>query len=176
MPHHPPDTVQHGGERETGKRKRRSTGGTFDTPHKTTGNAALCDIEQPNMTKERFRTLPTDEKLVTLFDLMVNVGTLDSRVTSVEHHVSHLLQDRNDTNIRLKVLEYKSIDAEARSRRDNLIFRGIPEVLVIENCEDIIKSFLRDELHIEPSVCVQRAHRIGRPGARAPGLTYTHQI
>ena len=67
------------------------------------------------------------------------------------------------------MLEYKSIDAEARSRRNNLIFRGIPEVLVMENCEDIIKSFLRDELHIEPSVCVQRAHRIGRPGARAPG-------
>ena len=76
MPNHPADTVQHGGERETGKRKRRSTGGTFDTPHKTTGNAALCDIEQPNMTKERFRTLPTDEKLVTLFDLMANVGNL----------------------------------------------------------------------------------------------------
>ena len=121
----------------------------------------MCDIEQPNMTKERFRSLPTDEKRVTLFDLMAKVGTLDSRVTSVEHHVNHLLQDRNDTNLRLKVLEYKSIDAEARSRRNNLIFRGIPEILIIENCEDIIKSFLHDELHIETSVCIQIAHRIG---------------
>ena len=138
MPHHPPDTVQHGGERETGKRKRRSTGGTFDTPHKTTGNAALSDIEQPNMTKERFRTLPTDEKLVTLFDLMANVGTLGSKVTSVEHHVSHLLQDRNDTYIRLKVLEYKSIGAEACSSRNNLISRGFPEILVTENCDNQI--------------------------------------
>ena len=61
-----------------------------------------------------------------------------------------------------------SIDAEARLRRNNLIFRGILEVLVTENCEDIIKSFLRDELHIEPSVCIQIAHRIGTPDARAP--------
>ena len=28
----------------------------------------------------------------------------------------------------LKLLQYKSIDIEARSRRNNLLFRGIPEV------------------------------------------------
>jgi len=77
--------------------------------------------------------------------------------------------DKHDTNLRLKVLEHKSIDAETRSRRNNIIFRSIPEILVRENCEDIINSFLRDELHIELSFCIQRAHHIGRPDARAPG-------
>ena len=42
----------------------------------------------------------------------------------------HYLQDQSyDTQAELKLLSYKSIARETRSRRSNLIFRGIPEEL-----------------------------------------------
>lgn len=65
-------------------------------------------------------------------------------------------------NKRIKTLEYRSIDAEARSRRNNLIFRGIPEILLSEDCVSLIHGFLKDNLDIESTqISIQRAHRLG---------------
>ena len=76
------------------------------------------------------------------------------------------------TDKRLKLLEYKSIDQEARSRRNNLIFRGHPEVRYNDDCEAIIHSFLQRHLDIDPNLIrIQRAHRLCdlkyRPWGRA---------
>ena len=46
--------------------------------------------------------------------------------------------DQNEK--RLKLLEYKSIDAEARNRRHNLILRGFPDTLGEEDCEAKVKK------------------------------------
>ena len=64
---------------------------------------------------------------------------------------------------RLKLLEYKSIDSKARNRRNNLIFRGIPETNENENCESIIHNFVRDRLGLDIIPVIQRAHRLGNP-------------
>ena len=62
------------------------------------------------------------------------------------------------------LLSYKSIDAEACQRRNNLIFWGIPES-VGEDCIGTIKGFLSDKFSLDPdSICIQRAHRLGRAG------------
>ena len=66
---------------------------------------------------------------------------------------------------RLKLLEYKSIDTESRSRRRILIFRGISEQPDEdgENCVSEVRRFLRVHLKIDIDMYVERAHRLGKP-------------
>ena len=77
-----------------------------------------------------------------------------SRVTVVEN----VIRSQND---RLKLLEYRSIDLEARSRRKNLLFKGISEQRR-ENCFTDVRSLTREELGIDRDVYLERAHRLGR--------------
>ena len=64
---------------------------------------------------------------------------------------------------RIKLLEYCSIDNEARNRRRNLIFKGIGEYGMIENCFELIHDFITDKLKIPAEMYIERAHRLGRP-------------
>jgi hypothetical protein len=76
--------------------------------------------------------------------------------------IQSIQQEQDSTKVRLKTFEYCSIDVEARSRRNNLIFRGIHEAQTSEDCYELTKAFLKDNLHIDPdSICIQRAHRLG---------------
>jgi len=133
------------------KRRRRSTGGAS-----TSHSAALTTSE--------FKNLPTDDKLVTLFEMLNSTNKLSARVNNIETKVNSLSEASKSTNTRIRTLEYRSIDAEARSRRNNLIFRGIREVYLVENCEALIRQFLKDALDIDTgSIYIQRAHRLGKP-------------
>ena len=70
----------------------------------------------------------------------------------------------------LKTMAYKSIDLEARSRRNNLIFWGFVEI-PNENCFAIIRGFLADRLNLDPqNIYISRAHRLGprKIGIRNP--------
>jgi hypothetical protein len=64
----------------------------------------------------------------------------------------------------MKTLAYKSIDAEARSRRNNLIFscvRGFVENKG-ENCTSLILDFIENRLTIRSNdVRIARAQRLG---------------
>ena len=73
---------------------------------------------QFNVTKEQFKNLDTDEKLVTLFELITSVGNAENQMNEVQRQYTY-------SQGRIKLLEYKSIDAESRSRCHNLIFQGI---------------------------------------------------
>ena len=67
---------------------------------------------------------------------------------------------------KINVLGYRSLDLEARSRRKNLIFRGLFEFRD-ENCVDRIYEFLYDMFGIAAErVVIERAHRLG-PWKRA---------
>ena len=62
---------------------------------------------------------------------------------------------------KLRMLSYKSVNIEARSRRNNLIFRGITENNS-RQCEGLILSFLADEMRIDTAgIVIDRAHRLG---------------
>lgn len=136
------------------KRKRRSTGGTFDVIN---NNAAT-------ITKDQFKQLSTDDKLVTIFDMINSVQSLSLRVEAVEQRINDIESSTKCSFNRLKVLEYKSIDQEARARRNNLIFRDIPEMSINENCENVLSTFIEDYLDIDTSqIYVQAVHRIGAP-------------
>ena len=67
----------------------------------------------------------------------------------------------------------KLVDLEARSRRNNLIFHGIPETGdPNEDCHDKILSFIQDHLKCDSRhVAIQRAHRLGAP-RRSGGTTF----
>lgn len=82
--------------------------------------------------------------------------TTGSRVSKIGLQIGTLTHNIKDVNLRLQVLEYKSVDAEARLMRYK--FRGIPEVLINEDCEQWIWVIICDELHINFSVYI----RIGR--------------
>ena len=101
--------------------------------------------------------------LVYFYELMSSVGTIDARMTTVENNVHNMNKQMSSNMNRLKLLEYKSIDSEARNRRNNLIFRGIPETNEIENCESIIHNFVRERLGLDIIPVIQRAHRLGNP-------------
>lgn len=144
------------------KRNRRSTGGTFS---ETQVKETVCKIST-----DSFRKMSTDDKLVSLFEIMTSFGSMNTRVSDLEDDVHALLSLNNASERRIKLLEYKSIDLEARNRRNNLIFRGHPEVMNTDDCESIILTFLSERLNIN-DVCIQRAHRLGslRPAGRRPG-------
>ena len=79
----------------------------------------------------------------------------------------------------VKVLENRIIDQEARSRRLNLLFRGIPEYIG-ENCPTVVQAFIVDKLKIIDDICIQRAQYIGRKkyniGRRAFNASQCHII
>ena len=104
------------------KRMRRSTGGGHDQPGQL-GNSEPSVSDQGAkyeiMSRDNFRNRPTDETLVTLFDAITDIGSLGSRVQKVENRVTLLESSNASHDTLLRLLEYKSIDMEARSHRHN---------------------------------------------------------
>ena len=119
--------------RRSKKRKTRTS---------NTESQSKIDIEQ-------FKTLNTDDKLSALF---TKFNSNTEFLSTIEDKVNQCLQissitDYNkscidDHESRLLLLEYKSIDIEARSRRKNLLFNGFAEERD-ESCATKICAFLR---------------------------------
>ena len=139
---------------ERQKRQRPSIGGTFEQTR--------IHESQYKLSIHEFKDLSTDDKLVTLFELMTNVGSFHGRLGQVESEVHELRNNVGQNENRLKLLEYKSIDAEARNRRHNLIFRGFPDTLGEEDCEAKVKKVLAERMGIDDDMFIQRAHRLGQ--------------
>lgn len=62
--------------------------------------------------------------------MLSEIGNIDHNVDqclSIHNKVNRLEKLMDENTARLTLLEYKSIDLEARSRRKNLIFGGIAE-------------------------------------------------
>ncbi|MEW8548621.1 MAG: hypothetical protein AB2693_34400 [Candidatus Thiodiazotropha sp.] len=116
-----------------------------------------------------YQTLPVDEKIniilskVTLnenrFKHMENVFETIGKEQKKLLKVESVVRSHED---RIRLLEYKSIDLEARSRRNNILFHGLRETRN-ENCIDIVCQFVQDQLQIQISdLDISRAHRLGR--------------
>ena len=144
-----------------GKRRRRSTGGRYKDSYNESPAQTVPFCSQ--ITKEEFIAMSGDEKLVALFELGLRASSMNARVTTAENNISHINKQMSFNENRLKLLEYKSIDAEARSRRNNLIFRGVGESLNpdSEDCEEKIREILRNDLRLDYDPVIQRAHRLG---------------
>ena len=64
---------------------------------------------------------------------------------------------------RVKRMEYKCLDQEARGRRNNLLFWGIPEGRD-ENVRQLVYDVIHDDMEqsLEMPFIMQRVHRLGR--------------
>ncbi len=125
------------------------------------------------LSRSDFVNATVDNKLTCLFDelccvrneqLVCNKGlaVLEKALSGMEHTLNQVIQITNKQTDFIKTLAYQSIDAEARSRRNNLIFRGISENAG-ENCFQIIRDFLANNLDIDSKhTYLARAHRLGR--------------
>ena len=142
------------------KRKLNSSGG---------GGPQLLHSDTEDDMPPDYQTLPTDQKLNLILSkisvndnrfrrvekLLENLGDHHYRLTKIES-VVRSYEDR------IRLLEYKSIDLEARSRRNNIIFHGLKESRS-ENCNDIICQFVYDQFQISINDAnITRAHRLGR--------------
>ena len=114
---------------------------------------------------DAFTKMSPDEKLIALFTKLMTVedkkNILRSVMSPVHEKVDILEDCVNIHERKIKMLSYRSLDLEARSRRNNLIFRGLADVAG-ENCTDIIVDFLSEEMAMEISpIVIARAHRLG---------------
>ena len=84
----------------------------------------------------------------------------------MEEKLGQVVQVTNAQTDLLKSLDYRSIDIEPRSRRNNMILRGISENRG-ENCFQLVRDFITNHLDLDSSnMYIARAHRLGRPDPR----------
>ena len=91
-------------------------------------------------------------------------------IRCVNDKLCKVIEVTNKNSNVLKTLAYKSIDLEARSRRNNLIFWGLPE-LYNENCFFVIRDFIKRHLDLDvDNMYLSHAHRLGprKIGQRDP--------
>ena len=133
---------------------------------------------------ETFSKMNTDEKLLALFS---KLSVMEGKQNCL-HAVMSPTQEKvevveNCVNIharKLKMFAYRSIDLEARSRRNNWIFSGVADI-PSENCAELIVDFLENEMELLVTTDqIARAHRLGslaRARAKfAPTLTARFNI
>ena len=114
---------------------------------------------------EAFSQMETDEKLLVLFKKLSLVegkqNSLNAVLSPVYEKIDVLENCVNIHAKQVKMLSYRSLDQEARCRRNNLVFRGLADIHS-EDCKMIIAAFLQDELKLDISVQdIARAHRLG---------------
>lgn len=120
---------------------------------------------------DTFSSMTNEEKLNELFSKVINIeqnqSTCTNRLTNIigvaHAKVVRLEESSSKHNEQLKILTYKSIDLEARSRRNNLLFHGLADMRN-ENSRELIMEFLENELNLDPNfIPIERAHRLGHP-------------
>ena len=150
------------GSKQQQKRQRISTesgsGGSFS------GDTSKADFELENeLSLDEFKNMNIYNKLDTLFVYVCDVKSTNQRLLKAEKTVHEIHESTKHNSDRIDILAYRSIDLEARQRRNNLIFWGIPEVRS-ENCMTLVADFLAEHLELDPDrICIQRTHRVGKP-------------
>ena len=94
---------------------------------------------------------------------MTSGGGVNARMASVQYSVTAIDKRVNAHTNRLKLLEYKSIEAEVRSRHNNLIFRGVDENLNEddEKCERCVLNIIREQRKLGHEPVFQKARCLG---------------
>ena len=151
------------------KRRRYSTGGTSEAVTRdglpfsmVAAESEVCQMSDSEKLNFIIGKLQSIESL-----------TLELQRTRVRLDEAHDMIDQMSVAMteykdELTMAQHRIIDLEARSRRQNLIFSGIPEN---ENesdsdCKTTLLSFMRDTLQLDRDVLnglvLQRVHRLGR--------------
>ena len=98
-------------------------------------------------------------------ELMEQNKSFSTQLSSLSAKIDTIDNDSMPANDKVNVLFDRVVDLQARSMRENLIFKGHPESDG-EDCEVIISNFLTTEMGILEDMPIVRAHRIGRRDSR----------
>ena len=82
-------------------------------------------------------------------------------VATMKENAEKLVKKIDDLEGRLLVQEQKSVDLEARGRRNNGIFHGLKEVSG-EDCMKTARDFIKTECKVDKTIILERAHRLGK--------------
>ena len=153
-------------------------------------------VPSESKTEREIRELRIDVKNIMtkmdrFFELMDKVETLSTRVVKHEERLkamedtvkggvdevkeltenyTTLLKRVEKVEERTSIQEDKSVDQEARSRRNNLIVQGLKETAG-ENeakCMKMAHEFVKEQCKVTEPVVIERAHRIGNEHAKKP--------
>lgn len=131
-----------------------------------TGQGDSCD------SRDIFMHSSAENKLNIMFDEILcirgnqeetnrGMSTFQNSFRLLTEKLGQVADVTNRNTNMLKTLAYKSIDLEARSRRNNLIFWGISENQN-ENCFYIIREFIKNHFDLDADkMYLARAHRLG---------------
>ena len=118
----------------------------------------VSDVEKYNsFVSEKYES--QSQELKTAKESLKNLQNTCTTLNDTVQNMSH-----DQENLKTKLLE-----SEFRNMRDNLIFYGIPEGpshsgTMSENCDNLVKSFIKDNLKIDPKdIEFDRVHRLGNP-------------
>ena len=140
------------------------------------GLATAKDLHAVNVTLEKLLSSVSmvSQKVKSLETKITGVqSSMEKIKTTTDEHAATLkkLQDdfqetcaqNEDTKAECNKLKDKLDEIEDRSRRNNLLFAGIPQEDPAENwqqSEDLIKDTIRTKLNITEDIDIERAHRI----------------
>lgn len=121
-----------------------------------------------NINIDDYKSLSLDDKLAVMY---VEISSNKTQMSEIGNKLDTCLkmgdslksiENKVDSfEARMTLLEYKSLDIEARSRRHNLLFSGFTESRN-ENCKTLISLLARETLQIDKDIVIDRAHRLGR--------------
>ena len=152
------------GDFETVRSKRRKRDSTEDSDSR--------DIFLLSSPENKLNMIFKELREIRVSQETANRGMINFQncFVSMNEKLGQVVDVTNTNTSVLKTLAYKSIDLEARSRRNNLIFWGFVEI-PNENSFAIIRGFIADKLDLDPqNMYITRAHRLGprRIGSRNP--------
>lgn len=106
-----------------------------------------------------------DEKMTTMDKKMDSIhSTMQERMDKLQDNFDGLVKENRKLQEKVENLENKLDDVEGRSRRNNLIFHGIPhpqgQPETWADCEKAVRKVIREELGIKDDVEIERAHRL----------------
>ena len=108
----------------------------------------------------QLETLKTELKEIKsdVSDLTLSVGSLDKDVRNIKEEDIPSL--RAELKEEINSLKAQRVAAELYSKRSNLLFYGITQT-PNEVCEDVIKRFIKDELHLDVNnMLLANTHRL----------------
>jgi chromosome segregation ATPase len=102
--------------------------------------------------RQRLDALEQDQDV-----LRQDVGAMSVKMEEMEEE-NKMLKDS------LQSMEQKLDQAENQSKRNNLLFHGIPRTPKESwsDCEEKVKKVIREDMKVTQDISIERAHRVGR--------------
>jgi prefoldin subunit 5 len=133
------------------------------------------ELLKTEMKQLKHKVTEYDETIKTYSDICdeitANHTAMDTNVNNLNKKIEKLENNHREIATSNEQLKEKVTDLQWRSMRENLIFSGIEEAEnneeEPEDCEVIIKNFIRDTMKVVGDIPFDRVHRLGRYNIKA---------